>query len=78
MPPNPSSSDQPPDPRPWYKRIAWFNLLFSIIIPFIALLEALRTPLHPKTAVFAIVYFWATGLTITAGVKWIKLHREAQ
>ncbi|KAH8800329.1 acyl-CoA desaturase [Xylogone sp. PMI_703] len=72
---SPVRSNKQVTPKPWYKRIAWFNFLFSIGVPILALFEARRTPLDLRTAKLSIVYFWFTGISITAGYHRLWSHR---
>ncbi len=51
----------------WYKHVNWLNTLFVILIPLFGLIGAYFVPLHPYTALFAIIYYFNTGLGITAG-----------
>src|SRR2546429_3732607 len=51
----------------WYKHIDWFNVFFIIGLPIFGLLSAAYTPLQTKTAIWAIAYYFMTGMGITAG-----------
>jgi stearoyl-CoA desaturase (delta-9 desaturase) len=57
-------------PMTWsniHKHIDWLNTIFIIIIPMIGFVSTYWVPLQWKTAVFSIIYYFNTGLGITAG-----------
>lgn len=45
----------------------WFNITFTLIVPLFGFISAYWVPLVTKTVLFAIVYYFNTGLGITAG-----------
>jgi hypothetical protein len=51
----------------WYKHVNWLNVTLIIGVPIYGMIQAYWTPLQWKTAVFAFVYYFLTGLGITAG-----------
>lgn len=51
----------------WYKHVNWLNVTFILLIPLTGLIASYWTPLNPYTALFAVVYYFNTGLGITAG-----------
>jgi stearoyl-CoA desaturase (delta-9 desaturase) len=51
----------------WYKHVDWLNTFFIIIVPIIGLVSTYWVPLNLKTAIFAVIYYFNTGLGITAG-----------
>lgn len=51
----------------WYKHVDWLNVYFIIGIPLYGLIQSLWVPLQLKTAVWAVLYYFYTGLGITAG-----------
>lgn len=51
----------------WYKHVDWINVVFVAVIPLLGLVAAFSTPLLWKTGVWALVYYFLTGLGITAG-----------
>lgn len=51
----------------WYKHVNWLNTYFIIMVPLMGMVGAYFTPLHLKTAIFAYIYYFNTGLGITAG-----------
>lgn len=64
--------------------ITWSNLLSEIqwisfgaitLIPIITIYGALTVPLQTKTAIFAVLYYFFTGLGITAGYHRLWAHR---
>lgn len=57
-------------PMTWsniHKHINWLNTLFIIIVPMVGLVSAYWVPLKLYTAIFSVVYYFNTGLGITAG-----------
>ena len=55
----------------WYKHVNWLNVSLIVGIPLYGLIQAIWTPLRLKTALFAVAYYFMTGLGITAG----QLHQ---
>lgn len=51
----------------WYHHVNWLNVTLIIVIPMIGLYYSIYTPLYRKTAIWAVMYYFATGLGITAG-----------
>lgn len=51
----------------WYKHINWLNVTFILGVPIYGVVQSLWVPLQFKTAVFAVLYYFYTGLGITAG-----------
>lgn len=51
----------------WYKHIDWLNVTFILLIPLAGFIYSYWVPLHFYTFIFAIVYYFNTGLGITAG-----------
>lgn len=52
----------------WYKHVNWINVTFIIFLPMYGLISAYWVPLQWKTAVWALAYYFCTGLGITAGM----------
>jgi len=48
-------------------RANWLNVTLIVGVPIYGLIAAYWTPLQWKTAAWAIAYYFATGLGITAG-----------
>ena len=53
--------------RPLVKRLNWVHIALLGATPLLALYGLFTTPLNVKTLVFAVVYYFITGLGITAG-----------
>lgn len=51
----------------WHKHVNWLNTTFIVIIPMIGFVSAYWVPLRLYTAIFAVIYYFNTGLGITAG-----------
>ena len=63
----PHISELPLTWKNWYKHVNWLNTTFIIFVPLMGLVSTYWIPLQWKTAVFAVVYYFNTGLGITAG-----------
>ena len=53
----------------WYKHINWLNVVLIVGIPLYGCVQALWVPMQLKTVVWAVAYYFATGLGITAGYR---------
>jgi len=62
--------------RNWYQHINWVNTTGIVIVPFIGFLLSLSTPLKRPTLIWAIIYYFWTGLGITAGYHRLWSHRS--
>ena len=51
----------------WYLHVNWLNVFFIFAIPLYGCIAAWWTPLRWETAIWAVVYYFMTGLGITAG-----------
>lgn len=60
-------SETPITLKNWYKHIDWLNTTFILLIHFAAMIAAYWVPLRLNTFIFALVYYFNTGLGITAG-----------
>lgn len=60
-------ADTPVTLQNWYKHVNWLNVTLIIGIPLYGCIQALWVPLQLKTAIWAVVYYFWTGLGITAG-----------
>ncbi|RSL79273.1 Acyl-CoA desaturase [Fusarium floridanum] len=60
----------------WYKKVDWLNTTFVIFIPAIGLISSYWIPLHPYTAIFSAIYYFNTGLGITAGYHRLWSHHS--
>ncbi|ORY63114.1 acyl-desaturase [Pseudomassariella vexata] len=58
----------------WYKHVDWLNTYFIIGVPLMGFIAAYWTPLHAYTAIFAFLYYFQTGLGITAGYHRLWSH----
>ena len=52
----------------WYRQLHWGNIFWVIVFPLCGAVAAAFTPLQTKTAIWAVIYHFMTGLGITAGV----------
>lgn len=51
----------------WHQHVNWLNTTFIIFVPIIGFISSYWVPLNWKTALFAVIYYFNTGLGITAG-----------
>lgn len=51
----------------WHKHVNWINVVLILGIPLYGCVQALLVPLQFKTAAWAVVYYFFTGIGITAG-----------
>jgi len=51
----------------WYKHVNWLNVILIVGVPLYGMVQAWWVPLQLKTLVFSLLYYFATGLGITAG-----------
>lgn len=58
----------------WYQHVNWLNVYLIIGIPMAGLYWAAYTPLQTKTAIWSVLYYFATGLGITAGYHRLWSH----
>lgn len=58
----------------WHKHVNWLNLFLILGVPVIGLVIAIWTPLYWQTALWSVVYYFATGLGITAGYHRLWAH----
>lgn len=63
----PHISEQPVTFRNWYQHLNWLNIYFVIIIPLIGFVGAYYVPLQTYTFIFAVAYYFNSGLGVTAG-----------
>jgi stearoyl-CoA desaturase (delta-9 desaturase) len=67
-------ADKPTTWGNWYKKVNWLNTTFIVIIPILGFVSCYWVPLHLKTAIFSIIYYFNTGLGITAGYHRLWAH----
>ncbi|EPQ54719.1 delta 9-fatty acid desaturase protein [Gloeophyllum trabeum ATCC 11539] len=60
----------------WWKELQWINVLVLTITPCLAIYGAYTTKLTRETAILSIVYYFITGLGITAGYHRLWSHRS--
>ncbi|CAG8672814.1 9349_t:CDS:1, partial [Dentiscutata erythropus] len=58
--------DDPITWQNWYKHINWLHASILLSTPFIALYGFFTTEIQLKTLIWAIIYYFVTGLGITA------------
>lgn len=52
----------------WYRHVNWLNTFFIFGVPIIGFVAAYYVPLNRWTALFSVIYYFNTGLGITAGM----------
>jgi hypothetical protein len=61
-------TDTPMTKSNWWKHVNWLNVTLIVGIPIYGCVQAIWTPLRLNTAIFAVIYYFWTGLGITAGM----------
>ncbi|PYH81131.1 hypothetical protein BO82DRAFT_375049 [Aspergillus uvarum CBS 121591] len=74
MPKKVHIADTPITLRNWHQHIDWLNVIMIIGIPLYGCIQAFWVPLQLKTAIWAIAYYFFTGLGITAGYHRLWSH----
>lgn len=63
----------------WYQHVNWLNVTFIVFFPLAGLVAAYFYPANLYTLIFAVVYYYNSGLGITAGSslpwQYIAIHR---
>ncbi|CAG8446765.1 11145_t:CDS:2 [Diversispora eburnea] len=59
----------------WYKHINWLHTPLLTSLPLISIYGFYTTEIQSKTAIWAIIYYFITGLGITAGYHRLWSHR---
>jgi stearoyl-CoA desaturase (delta-9 desaturase) len=73
-PKKPHITETPMTTANWYKHVNWLNVSLIVGIPLYGCVQAWWVPLQLKTAVWAVAYYFATGLGITAGYHRLWAH----
>jgi stearoyl-CoA desaturase (delta-9 desaturase) len=60
-------TDTPMTRSNWHKHVNWLNVSLIVGIPLYGCIQAFWVRLQLKTAIWAVVYYFATALGITAG-----------
>lgn len=60
-------ADTPITWKNWPRHVDWLNVLFIVGIPLYGSIQAFWVPLQLRTAVWAVAYYYYTGIGITAG-----------
>lgn len=76
-PKKPHITDEPITRANWYTHVNWLNVTLIVGIPIYGLIAAYWTPLQWKTAVWAVAYYFMTGMGITAGEFQAIVHLNA-
>ncbi|KAF5371267.1 hypothetical protein D9758_004284 [Tetrapyrgos nigripes] len=61
--------------RTLHKELEYISLVAIIVPPIVSLIGAYYVPLQRKTAIWSIIYYFCTGLGITAGYHRLWSHR---
>ncbi|KAH3143709.1 hypothetical protein LV164_003239 [Aspergillus fumigatus] len=62
-------TDQPVIWSNWHQHTNWLNCFFILFVPLVGCIGAYWAPLHPHTALFALIYYFNVCLGITAGKR---------
>jgi stearoyl-CoA desaturase (delta-9 desaturase) len=76
-PKKPHITEEPITRYNWYKHVNWLNVTLIVGVPLYGMVAAYWTPLQWKTFVWAVAYYFMTGLGITAG-KWSWLDANVR
>ena len=70
-------SEQPWTLNNWHQHINWLNMVLTVFIPAIGFYFALsgKVPVRKNVVLFALFYYVASGITITAGYHRLWSHR---
>ena len=66
--PKPHIADAPITRKNWHQHVNWLNCTFILGIPLYGCIQAFWVPLQLETAIWAIAYYYITGLGVTAGL----------
>jgi len=75
-PKKPHITEEPITRSNWYKHVNWLNVTLIVGVPVYGLIAAYWTPLYWKTAVWTVLYYFMTGLGITAGT--LSFHHKSR
>jgi stearoyl-CoA desaturase (Delta-9 desaturase) len=75
-PKKPHITDTPMTSKNWYLHVNWLNVILIIGIPIIGCVAAFWTPLRRPTLIWAVFYYYCTGLGITAGYHRLWAHKS--
>jgi hypothetical protein len=73
-PKKPHITEEPITRSNWYKHVNWLNVTLIVGVPIYGLIAAYWTPLQLKTAIWAVAYYFMTGLGITAGMFYFYFY----
>ncbi|CAG8447429.1 10998_t:CDS:2 [Ambispora gerdemannii] len=75
QPPKPTYLDEPITLANWYKHVNWLHATLLTSTPLLAIYGLYTTPVLPKTFLWSFIYYYCTGLGITAGYHRLWAHR---
>lgn len=67
-------SELPMTRENWHKHINWLNVFFIVGLPTAGLIATIWTPLRLPTLIWSVIYYFCTGLGITAGYHRLWAH----
>jgi stearoyl-CoA desaturase (delta-9 desaturase) len=67
--------DSPTTLENWSSRVNWLNFVLLFGFPLISLYGILTTELQTKTLIWSVIWYFATGMGITAGYHRLWSHR---
>lgn len=74
--PKPHITDLPMTWGNWHKHVNWLNVYFIAGVPLVGCVAAIWTPLRLETAIWAVLYYFFTGMGITAGYHRLWAHKS--
>ncbi|KAI1961447.1 stearoyl-CoA 9-desaturase [Ophidiomyces ophidiicola] len=67
-------TDTPMTLSNWYQHVNWLNVVLILAVPLYGCYQAFYTPLQLKTAIWTTMYYYMTGIGITAGYHRLWAH----
>lgn len=61
--------DQPWTLSNWHEHLNWLHVVILVGVPILGLYGCLTTEIQTKTVVWAVLYYFMTGLGVTAGMS---------
>ncbi|KAH7123574.1 hypothetical protein B0J11DRAFT_315391 [Dendryphion nanum] len=72
----PAMVSTPFESQVWYRKVNWVNITGIIIVPLTGFILSFSTPMCKPTLAWAAIYYFLTGLGITAGYHRLWSHRS--
>ena len=69
-------SEQPLTLHNWHRHVNWVNTTLIVTVPFLGFVAAFDIQIQVPTAIWAIMFYFWTGLGIAAGYHRLWAHRS--